>query len=325
MCNTVSKLEDCGNKIVKLGSGSYGEVFLYSGGKFKNKIAIKKMTLDNGWVCDAFIKEAVLLKSVSGKGWKNNYLYKYKSKKLPQSHPNIISILSAFFQADSLYIVMPYFGRNLKEYIVSENRVRGYTKEIIYQIISGIAYLHSFGIIHRDLTPSNILVVNGVVKIIDLSLSKRRLEKLENTKNTPNLCSLWYRAPELIFGSMMYDNKVDMWSIGCILVELIKAKPLFSTDSEEEMIERLIDTYGFINREYYKDKELEKWNLYENIYKNYTRNYNYSLDNRLDPKKYNDLPPNDVNEYLLDNEYCFDFLKQLLDINPEKRISSVDK
>lgn len=326
MGSTVSfKLEDCGNKILKLGSGSYGEVFLYSGGKFNNKIAVKKMKLDDGFILDAYIKESLLLRSVSGKGWQNKMLYKYKSKKCLQSHPNIITILSAFFEDNYFYIVMPYFGSNLKEYIVSENRVRGFTKEIIYQIISAIAYLHGFGIIHRDLTPSNILLVNGIVKLIDFSLSKRRLDQLENTKNTPELCSLWYRSPELLFGSVEYDNKSDVWSIGCILAELVLGKALFNLNSEEGMVCRLIDTFGFIQRDYYEDKELAKWNLYEKNYKEHVRDYNYSFDNRLNPEKYNDIPTGESNQdatFLLDNEYCFDLLKKLLHINPKIRISS---
>ena len=90
MCNTVSKVENCGNKVIKLGSGTYGTVYLYNGGKYKTKIALKKMKIDDKYICDGYIRDVIILRSVSGKGWNNQKFYKYKSKKSQQSHPNII-------------------------------------------------------------------------------------------------------------------------------------------------------------------------------------------------------------------------------------------
>ena len=321
MCNTVSKVENCGNKVIKLGSGTYGTVYLYNGGKYKTKIALKKMKIDDKYICDGYIRDVIILRSVSGKGWNNQKFYKYKSKKSQQSHPNIISLFDAFFEQDVLYMVTPYFGSCLSEYISTPNRERASVKEIIYQIISGIAYLHSFGIIHRDLTPSNILLVNGMVKIIDFSLSKRSLGELENVNNTPKLCSLWYRAPELTLGSTQYDFKVDVWSIGCILSSMVKGTVVFNLSTVEDMICRLIDTYESIDRNIYSDKELEHWNIYEKN-KNKAKNNFYLFDNRFNPKTYSDYPLRDEMDYILDNEFCFDFIKRLLALNPKERISA---
>lgn len=325
MCNTVSKVENCGNQVLKLGSGTYGTVYLYNGGKYKTKIALKKMDIKDNFICDGYLRDAVLLRSASGKGWKNNKFYKYKSKKCQQTHPNIISLLDAFFENNSLYTVTSYFGSCLSEYIISSNRNRVHTKEIIYQIISGIAYLHSFGIMHRDLTPTNILMVNGMAKIIDFSLSKRSqsLGKSENTKNTPELCSLWYRAPELTFGSTHYDFKVDVWSIGCILAALLKGNAIFTKNTVEKAICHLIDTFGSIDRNIFPDKELEYWHVYEENIHN-IRDNDCFFDNQLNPKTYTDYPLRDKKHYFLDNELCYDFLKRLLALDPKNRISSIN-
>lgn len=87
------------------------------------------------------------------------------------------------------------------------------------QILTGVHYMHSKNIFHRDLKPQNILISHaGHVKIADFGLGRIVSNKLHTMSK--EIETLWYRAPELLFGSVNYDLGVDTWSIGCIFYEL---------------------------------------------------------------------------------------------------------
>lgn len=115
-----------------------------------------------------------------------------------------------------------------------------YVKLIIFQVARGLCFLHSFNICHCDVKPQNILMneETGEVKICDFGSAKRipppsplspcagsssspTTEHAAAQRNTAYVCSRFYRAPELLLGSMTYGPAVDMWSLGCILAELL--------------------------------------------------------------------------------------------------------
>jgi glycogen synthase kinase 3 beta len=90
--------------------------------------------------------------------------------------------------------------------------------------------MHELKIIHRDLKPENILLKDSQVKICDMGSSK--IIDDENFMNTPYVVSRYYRAPELILATNKYDDKIDIWAVGCILFELMTRTPMFPGDSE---------------------------------------------------------------------------------------------
>jgi serine/threonine protein kinase len=118
-------------------------------------------------------------------------------------------------------------------------------KHFMKEIFSGIKQMHEQEISHRDLKPENILLkspeeyiglknvdpMTQTVKICDLGAAKV-LDKSKDKMNTPYVVSRYYRAPELILGSHEYDCSIDIWSVGCILFELITRTPLFPGDTE---------------------------------------------------------------------------------------------
>ena len=87
-------------------------------------------------------------------------------------------------------------------------------KSLCQQMLAGLAYLHHKGVIHRDIKGSNILVNNrGELKLADFGLA-RFYQKRRRSDYTNRVITLWYRPPELLFGTTVYGPEVDMWSAG---------------------------------------------------------------------------------------------------------------
>jgi serine/threonine protein kinase len=95
----------------------------------------------------------------------------------------------------------------------------------VRQILLGVQYLHAQNIFHRDIKSANILLNDqGEVKLADFGLGRKvRLESFFTYK----VVTLWYRAPELLWGCKTYNNKIDVWSIGCVVAEFFTGDVLF--------------------------------------------------------------------------------------------------
>ncbi len=102
---------------------------------------------------------------------------------------------------------------------------------IIRQMFDGLAHLHRAGIIHRDLKPGNVLLTNsGTVKITDFNCS-RPFDKQSSSRTpfTENKGTVAYRAPEILLGDKLYNTSIDLWSLGCTIIELwTKSLPFFA-------------------------------------------------------------------------------------------------
>lgn len=112
-------------------------------------------------------------------------------------------------------------------------------------------YVHSAELIHRDLKPSNILLdADCNVKVADFGLARSLTENNDEdpTVLTEYVATRWYRAPEILLGSTRYSKAVDMWSVGCILGEMINGKAIFPGTSTLNQIERVIEVIGKPNQ-----------------------------------------------------------------------------
>lgn len=119
-------------------------------------------------------------------------------------------------------------------------------KCLLIQLIEGVAYLHGNYIIHRDLKVSNLLLTDkGCLKIADFGLG--RSLGVPPKPLTPTVVTLWYRGPELLFGSTEYSMALDMWAVGCIFCELLSNKPLLPGRSERNQIELIVNLLGTPN------------------------------------------------------------------------------
>jgi mitogen-activated protein kinase 1/3 len=115
-------------------------------------------------------------------------------------------------------------------------------------MLRGMKYVHSAGIMHRDIKPSNLLINNeGDLKVADFGLAIGQAG--ESHQLISYVVTRWYRAPELLLDKKDYSFAVDMWSIGCILAEMLGCKPLFRGNSSRHQLHLILSVLGKPSRE----------------------------------------------------------------------------
>lgn len=156
----------------------------------------------------------------------------------------IISILNSFLWRGHLVIAFPVLSINLYE-MIKRRSFRGIAadtvRSFVRQIVTGLYFLKKKSIIHCDLKPENILLCEkgkSDIRIIDLGSSC-----FANERSFTYIQSRFYRAPEVILG-IPYTCAIDMWSLGCLIVELLTGSPIFPGDNEIDLLHRIIEVCG---------------------------------------------------------------------------------
>jgi len=149
---------------------------------------------------------------------------------------------------------------DLKKLIISKIPLSdSHIKCLMRQILEGAKYLHSHYVIHRaffliisqkskDVTPGNMLISqDGILKYSDFGLA--RIICTPSSIMTQNVCTRWYRAPEVLFGATLYGPSIDMWSIGCIFAELLLRAPIFNGGSDIDQLTKIFTLRGVPDEE----------------------------------------------------------------------------
>ncbi|KAJ3442911.1 cyclin-dependent kinase [Anaeramoeba flamelloides] len=160
-------------------------------------------------------------------------------------HPNIVKLLDVQHNLGQLTLLFEYLDQDLKKHMGSCEELLDpkLVKSYMFQILQGLLYCHTNGVFHRDLKPQNILInKEGVIKICDFGLA--RSFSIPLNKYTPEVVTLWYRAPEILLGVTRYSTPVDMWSVGAIFAELLMNTPLFRADSQIDLIFKIFKCFG---------------------------------------------------------------------------------
>ncbi|CAL7950801.1 unnamed protein product [Xylocopa violacea] len=145
-------------------------------------------------------------------------------------HPNIVQMLDSFETENEIVVVTEYADKELYEILGKAGRLSEQRAQVIAcDLVSALYYLHSNRVLHRDLKPQNVLLEsNGVAKLCDFGFARSMstgTHVLTSIKGTP-----LYMAPELI-EERPYDHNADLWSLGCIVYELVVGSPPFQTTS----------------------------------------------------------------------------------------------
>ena len=154
-------------------------------------------------------------------------------------HPNIINLVDLFENSEYYYIVLDFMaGSDLFDYLQARDFNLGEHRvcELTYQLALGIKYLHSYGIVHRDLKLENIMMTDtsstSVPKLVDFGLAKM-IGPTERA--TEPFGTLGYVAPEIL-EKKPYTFSCDLWSLGCIVYALLCSSLPFDHDSQKETI-----------------------------------------------------------------------------------------
>lgn len=221
-----------------IGHGSFGAVFLAKVVETNEVVAIKKVLQD--------------------KRFKNREL-QIMRQLAKQPHPYVVNLCHHFvsrgsrnedvylnlvleFIPETVYSVAKHYSRSKEQFPILS------IKLYMYQLARALGHIHGMGICHRDIKPQNLLVdpARHILKLCDFGSAKALIR---GEPNIAYICSRYYRAPELIFGSTDYTTAVDVWSQGCVLAELLIGTPLFPGSSGVDQLVEIIKVLGTPTRD----------------------------------------------------------------------------
>ncbi len=232
----------------KLGEGTYGVVYKCKDKETGKYVALKKVRLENEdeGIPSTSIREISILKQMH--------------------HPNIVNLIDLIHGEKRLFLVFEYLNYDLKKFLdlngapLKPELVKSY----LYQLLLAIKYCHSRRILHRDLKPQNLLInSNEKLKICDFGLARGFGVPVKTFTN--EVVTLWYRPPDILLGSKIYDISCDIWSAGCIFGEMLLGHPIFFGKNESEQCEKIFNVIGTPDEEEFNWlKESPEWNTGNN-------------------------------------------------------------
>ncbi|CAG8622907.1 14266_t:CDS:10 [Ambispora leptoticha] len=279
--------------IRELGQGAYGVVCAARNTQTNEGVAIKKVTnvFNKTILTKRALREVKLLQHFRG-------------------HKNITCLFDMDIinplDYNEIYLYEELMEADLHAIIRSKQPLTdAHYQSFTYQILCGLKYIHSANVLHRDLKPGNLLVnADCELKICDFGLARGFSEDPEANTGfmTEYVATRWYRAPEIMLSFQSYTKAIDLWSVGCILAELLGGVPLFKGRDYVDQLNQILQTLGTPN-----DETLTR--IGSPRAQEYIRNLPY-----MHKKPFQELFPNA-------NPLAIDLIERLLAFDPSQRIT----
>ncbi|KAL1090019.1 hypothetical protein V6Z11_D07G060200 [Gossypium hirsutum] len=294
-CRSVYEYE----RLNKISEGTYGVVFRARDKKTGEIVALKKVKILDRRELEEFGFPLTSLREI-------NILASF-------NHSSIVKVKEVVVDDhDNVYMVMEYMEHDLKALMESMKWPFSTSdvKCLMLQLLEGVKYLHDNWVLHRDLKTSNLLLSNqGELKVCDFGMARQYGSPQK--QYTTKVVTQWYRAPELLLGAKTYSTAVDMWSVGCIMAEMLAKQPLFKGTSEIDQLRKIFDTLGTPNEKI--------WAGFSEL-PGSKANYSKQRYNLLRKK----FPVASFTGSAVLSDAGFDLLNRLLTYDPEKRITADD-
>ncbi|CAJ1935637.1 unnamed protein product [Sphenostylis stenocarpa] len=289
-CRSVDEFE----RLNKIDEGTYGVVYRARDKKTGEIVALKKVKMEKE-------KEGFPLTSLR----EINILLSFH-------HPSIVDVKEVVVGSslDSIFMVMEYMEHDLKGLMEAMKQPfsQSEVKCLMIQLLEGVKYLHDNWVLHRDLKTSNLLLNNrGELKICDFGLARQYGSPLK--PYTHLVVTLWYRAPELLLGAKQYSTAIDMWSLGCIMAELLSKEPLFNGRTEFDQLDKIFRILGTPNEAIWPG-----FSKLPGVKVNFVKHQYNLLRKKFPATSFTGSP--------VLSDSGFDLLNKLLTYDPEKRITA---
>ncbi|XP_044533436.1 mitogen-activated protein kinase 11 isoform X3 [Gracilinanus agilis] len=262
-----------------VGSGAYGSVCSAYDTHTRQKVAVKKLSRPFQSLVHArrTYRELRLLKHMK--------------------HENVIGLLDVFTPATSIenfnevYLVTTLMGADLNNIVRCQKLTDEHIQFLAYQLLRGL----------KDLKPSNLAVNEDCeLRILDFGLARQTDDEM-----TGYVATRWYRAPEIMLNWMHYNQTVDIWSVGCIMAELLKGKALFPGNDYIDQLKRIMEVVGTPSSE-----------LLKKISSEHARKYIESLPH---------MPQKDLRSIFRGaNPLAVDLLEKMLVLDSDRRVSATE-
>ncbi|KAI9477505.1 kinase subunit of RNA polymerase II carboxy-terminal domain kinase I [Coemansia sp. RSA 989] len=253
-------------RISMVGEGTYGKVYKARNKENGQVVALKRMRVDmerEGFPITA-MREIRLLKELR--------------------HPNITQVLDVVPDSgNAIYVVMEYMDYDLSGLISHPqwSPEPAHRKSLMQQLLEGLQFMHERGILHRDIKGSNLLVnQQGQVKYVDFGLA-RSFHHTRKQELTNRVITLWYRPPELLLGTTWYGPEVDIWSLGCVILELFLKKPAFQGQNDIDQLEQIFKLVGTPSSELWETFKKLPWACYMTPSKRYDNRLRSMLSSKM--------------------------------------------